>query len=677
MGAIGKKKRDNKRIIKEVIVIVFLLIFVALYNFIWLNRSFCMAEGWAKVYCEMIKMGKIPYRDFYYYLPPINLLIDYFFYKFSFGYFIIYRLWRLVERLVIVCLVYYIMKKRFPSFYSAIFSFLASVLSVATPFDQTGDYHQTAQLLVILLVINFIKYIENKDKKENQYLFFCGIIGGLLFGIMQSYCVAATIVFFVFYVFTSVFAKKKFWKIVFVIFGSLIPLLLLFTYLFISKSFTQFVYQVFLDSDSKGTIFDILFGSQIRIVITRVPACLAIILLVFRKMFDYFLKGEIAQRIKWGCVSSAMFLFGMQYGYGLKQYFFPLFPWLLVLFTILFIFCLRFIDIGKVLFIIAIMLSLVLFLLNPGNIVGIFGEDYVFTFITSEITTLIYIYMIVRVLQGLIVVFINRNEIDYIGETVVSGALALGYACAMGAGLGAISPSTQILFFIAIVFIKPELFTYSVSLQQESKLARFKMALLSLVFLLVFLICFTQKLCHPYIWYGYESDSFWNNTEKSSIPALKGFRLSQNDIEKYDKISEIIYNYQNEDTVIWGYPYVKIYNVFMNNYNTDCFVPVLFYDVCASDMVREDARILAEKKPDIVVWLDCDDCLELHENLFNNGEELVQREIINWFADLKEDNYTLIAQVDNLFVYKLNDEVPVTKTYIKDEKAVNYTAQKR
>lgn len=43
---------------------------VVCYSAIYANNTFPISEGWNVNYVELIWHGKVPYRDFYYYLPP-------------------------------------------------------------------------------------------------------------------------------------------------------------------------------------------------------------------------------------------------------------------------------------------------------------------------------------------------------------------------------------------------------------------------------------------------------------------------------------------------------------------------------------------------------------------------------------------------------------------------------
>ena len=90
-------------------------------------------------------------------------------------------------------------------------------------------------------------------------------------------------------------------------------------------------------------------------------------------------------------------------------------------------------------------------------------------------------------------------------------------------------------------------------------------------------------------------------------------------------ITQLIEENTTEDSVIFGYPYVKIFNILTDNYNMNTFVPVLFYDVVDDKYVQEEKALLEEKLPDIVVWKDIPDCKEVHEREFRDGKPLEQR----------------------------------------------------
>ena len=55
---------------------ILLLTAVLAYHALYFNSVLPELEGWGVYYAELFDRGQMPYRDFAYYLPPLNLLID-------------------------------------------------------------------------------------------------------------------------------------------------------------------------------------------------------------------------------------------------------------------------------------------------------------------------------------------------------------------------------------------------------------------------------------------------------------------------------------------------------------------------------------------------------------------------------------------------------------------------
>ena len=92
MQLVMEKPHTNKRQNARGWVLAALLCVVILaYSSIYFANTMPITEGWNVNYAELVLHGKFPYRDFYYYLPPLNILIDVMLWKLSFGSLFIYR----------------------------------------------------------------------------------------------------------------------------------------------------------------------------------------------------------------------------------------------------------------------------------------------------------------------------------------------------------------------------------------------------------------------------------------------------------------------------------------------------------------------------------------------------------------------------------------------------------
>ena len=99
---------------------------VVCYSAIYANNTFPISEGWNVNYVELIWHGKVPYRDFYYYLPPLNLLVDAVLWKLSFGSLLLYRLWWLLQRAAIFTLLFRLISR----YINVVSTFVACLFSV-------------------------------------------------------------------------------------------------------------------------------------------------------------------------------------------------------------------------------------------------------------------------------------------------------------------------------------------------------------------------------------------------------------------------------------------------------------------------------------------------------------------------------------------------------------------
>ena len=654
---------------KKIMAGFFLAIIVVFYNLLWINRTFTMAEGWSKVWCALVANGKVPYKDFYYYLPPLNLIIDLIFDSISAEYFIVYRILRLLERVIIVEVLFVILNRKMPIFYSVMACFLATVFASANPMDVGGDYNQTAQLFIILWMAFLHKSIELDDKNKRLFLFFSGIVLGGMFWVKQPVFVSSVLLIIVIFALLSAISRKiKIIDFLYVGLGLLIPMAALFVWLLLKGALKGFIYQVYLGSDSKGSLFRILIGSQINLIRERVPIFLAIIIFSLARDIK-LLNSKSSVRVANVCYILVTFLFGVQYGSYIWHYVYPLKVLFIIMMVVSLVMGYRYFKIGRILFAVEIGIIMVLMIINYSGTTEMIYSDYFFRFVFEESLTIIYIYFIIRLAIDIVFFLLKKKNIDSQEIVVVGCAISGAYSTSMAAGAPVIH-SISSFCLIGALFIHLSKYFQN---QEREGFDRIKQVVLSQLVVFFVVICLGLKLFKPYAWWGFDSGNFWEKTEVSSQKKLKGFLFTPDEIDKFDKITELLEYYTDGSSVIYGYPYVKVYNALLDNYNMDCYVPIHFYDVCSDKYAIADAKVLSENEPDIVIWMDIQGCVEDQELNYKEGKKVGQREIMKWFADVNETDYVLIGQVDNIFVYKRIDDTEVTYTLIEDEFATNYT----
>ncbi|MGN1124343.1 MAG: hypothetical protein ACI4RR_08380 [Eubacterium sp.] len=676
-----KPKVDNSTLKKQRLAFgIILAIAVVAYNFIWLNRTFTLSEGWAFFYNGLLAEGKVPYRDFYYYLPPLNLLIDYIIWKLSSGYFIIYRLIRLAERVLIVEIMYSIISKKVDPFISFVGCVLSTIMASANVYDLVGDYNQTVQLLTALLCVFVMKYAENFDniKKRCFWMFLIGICGGCMFLSKQTIVVACAIVF-VGLIFLLLITKteKNIFKMIFSVgFGLAIPLGICFIYFVATRSLTEFINQVFMDTSSKGSLVEIVYGTQKEIVLEKAVVFVLLIsmFIVCTKISDRLAGSSLPIKSKHMDFVFCL-LAGVVFSYSYSSdilYAFEMSRKSIVLFIFIALIALvSFVNVeklyGKIISVLALLATVAVMFMNIENYTEqLYNNTGIFKMIAS-IATFVHCLLVLWMVQHIAKHFIKKTPFAFDSMVIACAGLASGWATAMTNGEHDVLTSTAFISIPALIYIIFKNKTISNQIYVKA---------LVISTVLVMSICTAQKIVCPYSWWGDVEETYYDKTESSQIEALKGFKMSKNEKNRIDEITNIIEKNTDENSTIFGFPYIKIYNVFLENYNMDNFVPVLFYDVCSDDYAKKDAKLLAKNQPDIVVWHDIPSCMRSHEDIFRDGDILGQRKIQKWFYQASKTDYELIGQVDNIFVYKLKESGKPAQTYIERKTRVNETLKK-
>lgn len=652
---------------ERLIFSILLALFIVIYNFIWINKTFTMSEGWAQFYNGLLDLGKIPYRDFYFHLPPLNLLNDYIIWKLSFGYFFIYRMWRLAERVLILEIMYFILTKRIKPRIAFIGCFMGAVFGSATVFDLGGDYNQLQQLLIALICYSLIKYVDNIEisKKKYFWCFITGIIGGLMFLTKQPLVLASVFSFgFMIIIFWVLKIDKHIFKTVFfVVLGALFPLGIAGIYLLINNSLQDFIYQVFQDTGSKGSLYEIVIGRLIATIKNNIPGIISVVLFSIAYIKNKDGKRS-ANKIILICEMLGV-LFGSYYIWNIGWL-----PKKTILFFFSVILLVIFLGQNKklkgIMFPLVIAIEFLGLIINPRNLAqSIYWDSNLFKEV-PKFLSVIFIFFIIWIIFELINGKRKVSAYDNRAIIIAFSGLASGYATIMSNGEVGVVPSCGFILFPA--------FTYLIFKNKQIQNSKYILTVFSGILTIFFGICLAQKLVSPYSWWGDPIPSFWEKTETVDIKALKDFKFSPQEKKKFENLNRVIEVNTDENSTIWGFPHTKVYNIFQDNYNMNGFVPVEFYDVCADDFAIEEAKLLAENEPDIVIWQDMPGALEAHEEIYRGGNPLGQREIQKWFSSVKETDYEMIGQVDNVFVYKLKNGKPVTETFIERKTAENSTA---
>ena len=196
-----------------VILAVMLAACLILYYGVYLYRCYPINEGWHVTYAKLVLNGKVPYRDFYYYMPPLDIFINILFLKLSFGHLLLFRIWMMVLRIVMMELIFWLLSGKVKMEYAFWGTLVGGILISGNCADLLGDYNQTVELICVVLACCLKKYIHAIDERErHRWLLVSGVVLGLGICEKQSLAFASVIVLFVFLLLYCLKIKKiSFW----------------------------------------------------------------------------------------------------------------------------------------------------------------------------------------------------------------------------------------------------------------------------------------------------------------------------------------------------------------------------------------------------------------------------------------------------------------------------------
>ena len=646
----------------------FLLVLIILgYSSLYFSNTYPISEGWGVFNAELLNQGKVPYRDFYYYLPPLSLWMDALFWKLSFGMLLVFRAWRLAERIAIYLLVFNFLKRYFHCVYVFVACAFTVVLSTGDIYDLFGDYNQTMALLAILLLYAATAFAHAEALRQKlKWLFVSGMIIGGMFLNKQTIFLASFICYFVCLTAFCLKTRDKNWLryCASVAVGMLVPIGICAIYLLSQKALIPFLDQVYINTDGKGSLFGIIVQS----VYSKILGFGVWTLSLFPLWWVYYRRtspGEIVRDRSHNAVAICYALLNLLiylefYHSSVKDLFVTIVAGKKALVIMAaglagFAGCAWFfrrkkIDPQKRVLLNTLVAAGCAILALTGAALDIslmnrLNERInIFDYIQYDLSRWSFYSMILLFIISLTMDWQKTRGRDLL--FIACGGMSLYYAGVMAAG---ISPGPAHIFRIAL----PVILCFILAHEYDSKLVSAVIKGLTWTTCIALsVMCLTQKSVNAYHWWGSGDCPRWEKTCSTDIPALKGIRLPNNRKELYEWATNTINENSDADAFVWGYPHIKLFNILTNRYNMETFVPVLFPDVVSDKYVLLELEQLKEHLPDIVIWEDIPTMLEANASAFRNGEPLKQAELEAYFAQILPEKYISLGSYESVTIYK-------------------------
>lgn len=650
------KNENRQKFILEVFIAFIVIGFCSL----WLFNTVAINDGWGILSVKLIERGQVPYRDFFYNVPPLTLLIDFIFWKLSFGTLVIYRLFRVIERAIIFILLFRFLSRKFNLYISFASVVLSFVFIMETTYDLFGGYNQTQFLLGIIFTMfadNFI--ISNEIKQKTKNLFFLGIVLGLMFLTKQTVFVS----FFIFgllglSIICFMQKDKNYIKYVLIaMLGCFIPIIITTIVLFANGAFFQFIDQVFVDVGGKGSLFEILIYRPLY-GFKRLDLMFFVVILILCYFFSKSCEAKILIQEN----NKHLFyvkIFVICFTVWLFTLIIPSYTSLIIknkLFTVLFFtpYCLYLIftfylfknkkynvnKFNSIAIFCFLIYGALLCVVNPDIAKSVFSYFYLYNLMLHIGFAFFY--------ACIIALFYYLHKKDYVTFLTLVCAVAIFYAMNYGVDKGNLGRRGELLivpYFIALIFQRLNDNSYM-------KYLFYLKNIIITLFLIISFVGVSQKLVSSYTWWTEPEKSFWEKTETTDIPFLKFIKLSPDKKELYETVNDLIIENSTENDFIFTYPRANIFNIISNRYAFSDFVPVLWFDVVGDKAVEKELALLKENLPEIVIWEHVPHAIEIHEKLFRQGRALKQRELESWFDEIKYTDYRLLTKIGNISVYK-------------------------
>lgn len=669
-----KKKRFDVRLLNDDNIgllehaLRFLLVLILLgFSTLYFNNTYPISEGWGVFNAELLSQGKVAYRDFYYYLPPLSLWMDALFWKLSFGMLLVFRAWRLAERIAIYILVYNFLKRYFHCVYAFVACAFTAVLSTGDVYDLFGDYNQTMALLAILLLYAATTFAHAKALRGRlKWLFISGMIIGGMFLNKQTIFLASFICYFICLTAFCLKTRDKNWLryCVSVAVGMLVPIGITAVYLLSQNALIPFLDQVYINTDGKGSLFGIIVQSVYSKIFGYGVWVLSILPLLWVS-YRRTMPGEIIRDKNHDAVAKCFAAVNLLI--YVEFYHNPMKSMLeaiaggkksLVIVAagiIGFVGCAWFFRHKRIppkkrrLLNTLVGAACAILVLTGGaldaSLMNRLAERIsIFDYIQYDLSRWSFYSMIVLFIVALTMDWEKTRGRDLL--FIACGGMSLYYAGVMAAG---VSPGPAHIFRIAL----PVILCVVLAHEYDNRLVCTVIKGLAWVSCVALsLMCITQKSISAYSWWGSADSPRWEKTYSTDIPALKGIRLSISRKELYEWATNTINENSDEDAFVWGYPHIKLFNILTDRYDMETFVPVLFPDVVSDKYVLLELEQLKQHLPDIVVWEDIPTMLEANAGAFRNGVPLKQAELEAYFAEILPKKYKSLGSYENVTIYK-------------------------
>jgi hypothetical protein len=592
------------------------LITMGIYNFLFFNRYLPVCYDWFSVYAHYINNGQLPYRDFYFFLPPLYLyIITAFCHVFGESLFLL-GIFGSVVILAMTVLLFLLLSKLFPV-YIACFAAIVSMIFYQSEITFTAsNFMSFLGLFALAGTLLICQYFSSSGKGWRIiYLFLAGLFGVFTFLTKQSdglYILAFSFLAVVIVSYAKQGFRKGIRSVAIYLAGILIPLLYIFVWLDISGILKLFWTQVFNGaSSSKGGILTMLFAWIPHLMtMNNLVSLILVAFIIYNLRILFSPQGFQLERFRDGTRINSK---------------------------------------SNIILLLVILVVGLLCILVPYWNVGFsysLNDSHLLNFTR-------YILLIIDVFVGLLILFCIYlvkmfNDRDYFNIFVIitiSLGIMLGNTPSAGLGdLGTLMGLGLLIGFLA-------------SIPSSFKATQI-IVLIACVFFSMYLV--SSKYIQPYNWWGLTQPDVRTTSISLNSKYLSGLVVSEQTAQIFNEVPAIIDKYTTPNEKIYTFPSVPLFYLLADRPPSSPDIGSWF-DLLPDKPAEADAVRLIESPPSAIIYLDVPEFVwQGHETAFRGGQPSGQRQIVSAIEklisggeyELKSSYYVPVGYVLEVWVQK-------------------------
>lgn len=632
--------KDKK---EYIISFLSLLVVYLFFNVVLVDKFFPVTEGWFQDYSRYINEGKFIYRDFYVPIPPGFVWLTTLLNQIFNDNFLLFRIYGILERLILVSIVFNLMIKVYTYKITFIALLTASIIYISNIQDVFYGFYQSSLLFSIIALYLSIKMIENYDKNLYFYSVLFGCFSAISFlfkqtlGTLTPFALGIAFVLLTF----KKDIKRTIISSIIAIFSALFMIGIICIYLNYNDALIPCINQIFKGASSKGSISSI-FISFLPRMINKGSLKLALIFILYFGSINLYLNiknKKIKNIIK------------------LLIIFLPI--------VILYKFFIYTLDINlllnnylgsTVILVLGLIITAYIFYKNLNQ-----QKEYNKIFFVSTtvycISILYYIthhninfvnFLLIRDYRQLLIYFgfyfnlfwifwlVKKNDVSKINNVkllILIASLLIMYTHGMSFIVE--DHGTLLLFSLLI----SEALSIKIPYNNLKNVYIFIFCILTIFSIMI------QRCNFPYHWWGINTlPSIMESKYSYSDPNLFGFKGNLKNVNTMNKIYDLIEKNKKTGDTMYTFPHINYFNV-MSKLDTPTFGKVHYFDVCPDKVAVLDADILYKHKPTFLVYQELpEETWKIHEQIFRNGNESGQRKIEEFIEhEINNKSYTLLG----------------------------------